>query len=341
MDKEETSLQAISEQTSDNANDRPLVTFALFAYNQEKYIREAVEGAFAQTYQPLEIILSDDSSSDRTFEIMREMAALYEGPHEIHVRREAQNIGTLGHVLAVSKIASGEIMVVAAGDDISLPTRTEKLITLFAKPIVVAASSDDVIIDESGKLLSIDEGRIAERDNWHSNDVTWVHGATAAYRVSFLRRLPEVNKKLLFEDQIISDFMKGTGCRSFRTREPLIKYRYHSQNLSSRHEKNIDEAEAAAMLRRQRAAEAKEYCVLALASLPNSCLITKKIIRQLRSEQQFLELLACWPMIGFIDKMRLLRMAIFRKRLRMTMIRIFGYSFFKFVRQFQSHEYLR
>ena len=45
--------------------DRPLVTFALFAYNQEQYIREAVEGAFSQTYEPLEIILSDDCSSDR------------------------------------------------------------------------------------------------------------------------------------------------------------------------------------------------------------------------------------------------------------------------------------
>jgi len=40
--------------------ERPLLTFALFGYNQEQYIREAVEGAFAQTYSPLEIILSDD-----------------------------------------------------------------------------------------------------------------------------------------------------------------------------------------------------------------------------------------------------------------------------------------
>ena len=57
--------------------DRPLVTFALFAYNQEKYIREAVEGAFSQTYEPLEIILSDDCSSGGTFEIMQEIAAEY------------------------------------------------------------------------------------------------------------------------------------------------------------------------------------------------------------------------------------------------------------------------
>ena len=58
----------------------PLISFVLLAYKQEKYIREAVEGAFAQTYSPLEIILSDDASPDGTFEIIQEMAAAYQGP---------------------------------------------------------------------------------------------------------------------------------------------------------------------------------------------------------------------------------------------------------------------
>ena len=40
--------------------DRPLVTFFLFAYNQEKYIEEACRAALAQTYSPLEIIFSED-----------------------------------------------------------------------------------------------------------------------------------------------------------------------------------------------------------------------------------------------------------------------------------------
>jgi glycosyltransferase involved in cell wall biosynthesis len=74
------------EEMPDNPTDRSLVTFALFAYNQEKYIREAVEGALAQTYEPLEIILSDDCSSDRTFETMREMAATYDGPHQVKAK---------------------------------------------------------------------------------------------------------------------------------------------------------------------------------------------------------------------------------------------------------------
>jgi glycosyltransferase involved in cell wall biosynthesis len=113
--------------TPTEISERPLVTFALFAYNQEQYIREAVEGAFAQTYEPLEIILSDDCSSDRTFEIMQEMAAAYEGPHEVRVRKNEVNFGTALHVQAVAKHSKGTIVVVAAGDDVSLPERCERI----------------------------------------------------------------------------------------------------------------------------------------------------------------------------------------------------------------------
>lgn len=107
--------------------DRPLVTFALFAYNQEKYIREAVEGAFSQTYSPLEIILSDDCSDDRTFEIMQEMANDYHGPHKVILRRNTFNLGTALHVQSAFAESSGKFFVVAAGDDISTPDRVATL----------------------------------------------------------------------------------------------------------------------------------------------------------------------------------------------------------------------
>ena len=82
----------------DNATDRPLVTFALFAYNQEDYIREAVQGALAQAYEPLEIILSDDCSSDRTYQIMQEMAVVYRGPHQDSSVRRAAKRGRMTRV---------------------------------------------------------------------------------------------------------------------------------------------------------------------------------------------------------------------------------------------------
>ena len=81
-----------------DTTDRPLVSFAVIAYNQERFIREAIEGAFAQTYEPLEIILSDDCSPDRTFDIMQEMAAAYDGPHKVVLNRNEPNLGLVPHV---------------------------------------------------------------------------------------------------------------------------------------------------------------------------------------------------------------------------------------------------
>lgn len=106
--------------------DKPLITFALFGYNQESFIRKAVEGAFSQTYSPLEIILSDDCSTDHTFEIMKEMAAAYSGPHKLLLNRNTKNLGIGHHFSRVMELVTGEIIELAAGDDISLPYRTEE-----------------------------------------------------------------------------------------------------------------------------------------------------------------------------------------------------------------------
>jgi glycosyltransferase involved in cell wall biosynthesis len=51
------------------------VSFVVFAYNQERFIAEAVKGAFGQTYEPLQIVLSDDCSTDDTFRVMQALAA--------------------------------------------------------------------------------------------------------------------------------------------------------------------------------------------------------------------------------------------------------------------------
>ncbi|MEI7831706.1 MAG: glycosyltransferase [bacterium] len=107
--------------------DKPLLTFIVMAYNQERIIHEAIKGALSQTYSPLEIVLSDDCSPDRTFEIMQEMVADYQGPHTIVLNRNETNQGICGHVNRVLELAQGELIVMSAGDDISLPHRTQKL----------------------------------------------------------------------------------------------------------------------------------------------------------------------------------------------------------------------
>lgn len=113
---------------------KPLVSFCIFSYNQEEFIREAIEGALAQTYSPLEIIISDDCSSDSTFSIIQETIQNYEGPHKIILNRNENNLGSVQHLEFVARnLTKGELIVVAAGDDISLSYRVETLYKVWEK----------------------------------------------------------------------------------------------------------------------------------------------------------------------------------------------------------------
>src|SRR5215210_6354943 len=105
----------------------------LTSYNQETFIREAVRGALAQTYSPLEIIFSDNGSQDRTFEIIREETADYKGPHRVILNRNDYNLGIGGNYNRVMEIAQGELVVVAAGDDVSLLSRTEETVRIWSE----------------------------------------------------------------------------------------------------------------------------------------------------------------------------------------------------------------
>ncbi len=214
---------------TEDTTDRPLVTFALFAYNQEKYIREAVEGAFSQTYEPLEIILSDDCSSDRTYQIMQEMAAAYTGPHEVRVNRNAINRGLGAHINAVSALCRSEWLIVAAGDDISLPERTASILeSLRARkdsPTLVHSSA--IRIAEGGDVLGVANCRFLRELSDLAlaiNSRAFALGATVAWHRSLYDNFGPLPDNLMYEDQVFQVRALLTGGLVYIDR-PLVKYR--------------------------------------------------------------------------------------------------------------------
>ena len=186
-------------------SDGPLVTFALFAYNQEQYIREAVEGAFSQTYSPLEIILSDDCSSDRTFDIMCEMAREYRGPHLVKVRRGEVNLGLIDHVNRIVTCAKADIIVLAAGGDISLPSRTDKVVAAFLNnPNAVLVHSNVREIHEGGRLGEVAKPPIRDGLNLLSVAISSsiYIGAAGAISRRIYERFGLITEKDTYEDLV-------------------------------------------------------------------------------------------------------------------------------------------
>ena len=208
--------------------ERPLVTFALFAYNQEKYIREAVEGAFAQTYEPLEIILSDDCSTDRTFEIMEEMVASYKGPHEVYVQKNKENLGLIRHTNKIFSLNRNKVVIFAAGDDISRPDRTTKTVAQFQedkKALAVHSKVKQMTID--GRVLDELTPPVVRHNLKTLDTITapGIHiGATAAYRTEIISFFGEVSETDTYEDLILGFRAKLLNGLSFID-EPLVLYR--------------------------------------------------------------------------------------------------------------------
>ena len=187
----------------------PLVTFFISAFNQERFIREAVEGAFAQTYSPLEIILSDDCSSDSTFEIMRAMKKEYRGPHSIILNRNDQNLGIGAHVNRIMELAHGTFIVGAAGDDVSLPQRTARIaeFLLGEGQDVVSVFSGGVMMDvsgiELGSLNATFETWMREPARFVRAGLHGVKGASHAWRREVFDRFGPLNSCIVHEDTVI------------------------------------------------------------------------------------------------------------------------------------------
>ena len=238
--------------------DKPLISFILISYRQEAYICEAVAGALAQTYSPLEIIFSDDCSPDRTFEIIKEMTAAYRGPHQIILNRNPQNLGLMGNFNRAMELSRGELLVESAGDDISAPERTTRLYQAWEQSGRRATSvfSNARIIDETGQvvveryfqslpceadmevnLVSYDnkvQAAIYTLANLPGCMANWVLGAVHAFHRRSYEIFGPIPGHLIQEDVALAWRSLLLGGFAY-VDEPLVAYRRHSGNLYPDH----------------------------------------------------------------------------------------------------------
>lgn len=152
-------------------NSKPLVTLILICYEQEKYVAEAIDSCLMQDYENLEVILSDDGSKDKTFEIIKEKSKKYEGIHKVIINRNDSNMGLAEHLNKLYSLANGEYIVHAAGDDICFPEKVNKLVKpMLSNDNIMGVCSSITEIDLDGKVLKIRE----HKEHHKLNDIEYI-----------------------------------------------------------------------------------------------------------------------------------------------------------------------
>ncbi len=132
----------------------PLVTVGVPVYNGEEYLERALSSILAQSYSHLEILISDNCSTDGTAAICRRVAAT--DPRISYVLQD-RNIGAFENFQFLLDRARGEYFMWQAADDDAEPELVEKLVAaLEANPDYSVAGTDVRVIDEAGRTLRVE-----------------------------------------------------------------------------------------------------------------------------------------------------------------------------------------
>lgn len=327
---------------ADPPDEQPLVSLVLLAYNQEDYVTAAIEGALAQDYTNLEIILSDDRSADSTFEIIEAVARDYTGPHRVRLNRTPSNNGILGHLYNAVGVAQGELIVAAAGDDISMPNRVSALVKRWRESGADGLSSGWSVIDSAGRLLqpggAPQRAAVEPADYFPSPGFTKIFGVTSAYARSVFSSIRLPDFPILTEDFFFTLMLSLQGRRIEYIAEPLVLYRVHAGALTHRGGGPVDYA-----LEERKNQRLSGYAVLLLRYF-DSCTAegagaAKVDLTALRSDIGFLEFQARWIEAPVLDRIRAARRARTWPQVKWILPRLFGVNFL--VAQKRARDFFR
>lgn len=226
--------------------DNPLVSIVMITYNSAQYVLEALESVKTQTWQNIELIISDDCSTDNTVQIclewIRENEARFTATKLITV---AQNTGIPTNCNRGLRSMQGEWLKTISGDDILLKNCiADNLEYARNFPDASFIVSDVKEIDEEGLLI---------RDKVINEGVIFLTGISSAKKqLKAYARWPaflnvptffctkEVVESMgycdedfqIYEDTTMVIRIMEKGFRLHYMKIPTVAYRIHRNSIS-------------------------------------------------------------------------------------------------------------
>lgn len=209
-----------------------MISVCMPTYNGEKYIKEQLDSILSQISVDDEVIISDDSSTDETLEIIKSY-----NDSRLKVLENNHYKSPIYNLENALKQAKGDYIFLADQDDVWFPNKVEKLLLCLTDYDCVVSdatvvNSDMTVIHES--FMEINHSRKGFVNNLIKNGFL---GCCMAFSSSLLKIVLPFPKNIPMHDSWIGLNATLKGKVLFLD-EPLIYYRRHESNASCSSEKS-------------------------------------------------------------------------------------------------------
>lgn len=208
---------------------KPRVSIVLPTYNQARFLPEALDSIFEQTYSDFELIVVNDGSTDFTSDILENCRSR----HDL-VLIETSNHGLPTALNTGFQKSQGEYLTWTSSDNVMLPNALEVLTkVLDDHPHVGLVYADWYVIDERGEIVAIARSREYDRLMLLRDDYI---NACFLYRRECMEKVGQYNPELLGSEDWDYWLRIAKHFDMKHVKQVLYKFRIHSNSLSARRE---------------------------------------------------------------------------------------------------------
>lgn len=212
-----------------------LISVVLCTWNGEKFLEEQIDSILKQTYRPLEIIISDDASTDLTVTILRK----FENDPMVRIFFQEKNLGLSANFNFASLKSKGDFIAYADQDDIWVPHHVQRLYEEIVDADLIYSNSE--LVDEQGNSLNKSTADV--RNMYTGKDsrgyifysVVWGHGMLI--RRSLLEESIPIPEGIHHDDWLAFRALTRGGIKYLD--EILTKYRQHTGSSSKTIPQNV------------------------------------------------------------------------------------------------------
>ncbi len=205
----------------------PLVSVAMATYNGAKYVTEQLNSILNQSYKNIEIVITDDASTDNTLEIIKKLQLNHP---QIKLFTNAENSGVNKTFESSFKNCSGNFIAIADQDDIWNENKIELLLNNIDSEDAIYSNSE--LVDKLGNSLKVTTSQSMKMQSYYSGIPflmgNCIPGHSILMRRSFLINILPIPEAIMFDRWISFCAAGNNGIKYLDA--ALVKYRQHDNN---------------------------------------------------------------------------------------------------------------